>query len=263
MTNEITISPIESMRSTLVRMQPDFTAALPTQITAEKFVRATMTAVQMNPALLSADRRSLLGACMKAAQDGLLLDGREAALVTYGQKIQYMPMIGGILKKLRNSGDLLSIAANVVYEKDHFDYCLGDDESITHKPFMGRAKGEVIAVYAIVKTKEGGVYREVMTIDQIEKVRSASRASGSGPWTQWFDEMAKKTVIRRICKRLPSSADIDQVFASEAEVTGLASLVPQEKAVGLSRLKKSIAATVDAEEVQNVEDNISDNDENE
>ena len=104
--SEITISPVEAMRSTLVRMQPDFTAALPTQITAEKFVRTTMTAVQMNPALLQGDRRSLLGACMKAAQDGLMLDGREAALVVFGQKVQYMPMIGGILKKLRNSGDL-------------------------------------------------------------------------------------------------------------------------------------------------------------
>ena len=194
MSNEITISPVEAMRSTLVRMQPDFTAALPTQITAEKFVRTTMTAVQMNPALLQGDRRSLLGACMKAAQDGLMLDGREAALVVFGQKVQYMPMIGGILKKLRNSGDLLTISANVVFEKDIFDFTLGDEEKISHKPYLGRLKGDIIAVYAIAKTKDGGVYREVMTIDQIEKVRASSRASGAGPWTQWFDEMAKKTV---------------------------------------------------------------------
>ena len=250
MSNEITISPVEAMRSTLVRMQPDFTAALPTQITAEKFVRTTMTAVQMNPALLQGDRRSLLGACMKAAQDGLMLDGREAALVVFGQKVQYMPMIGGILKKLRNSGDLLTISANVVFEKDIFDFTLGDEEKISHKPFLGRMKGEIIAVYAIAKTKDGGVYREVMTIDQIEKVRASSRASGAGPWTQWFDEMAKKTVIRRLCKRLPSSADIDQVFASEAEVTGFASPVQVQESIQpapASRLKQSMAKAEEQE----------------
>jgi recombination protein RecT len=239
-------------------MQPDFTAALPTQITAEKFVRTTMTAVQMNPALLQGDRRSLLGACMKAAQDGLMLDGREAALVVFGQKIQYMPMIGGILKKLRNSGDLLTISANVVFEKDIFDFTLGDDEKISHKPYLGRLKGDIIAVYAIAKTKDGGVYREVMTIDQVEKVRASSRASGAGPWTQWFDEMAKKTVIRRLCKRLPSSADIDQVFASEAEVTGFAPPVQLQESiqpVPASRLKQSMAKVEEQEVGDDGDDN--------
>jgi recombination protein RecT len=101
MSNEIT--PMEAMRGTLVKMQPEFQSALPPQISVEKFIRTTLTAVQMNPELLSADRRSLLGACMKAAQDGLLLDGREAAPVIFrtkeGPKVQYMPMVGGILKE--------------------------------------------------------------------------------------------------------------------------------------------------------------------
>jgi len=95
---------MEAMRGTLVKMQPEFAAALPPQIPVEKFIRTTLTAVQMNPDLLQADRRSLLGACMKAAQDGLLLDGREAAPVIFntkdGKKVQYMPMVGGILKKM-------------------------------------------------------------------------------------------------------------------------------------------------------------------
>lgn len=218
------LTPMDAMRVTLTRMQPEFAAALPPQIPVEKFVRTTLTAVQMNPDLLGADRRSLLGACMKAAQDGLLLDGREAAPVIFrtkeGPKVQYMPMVGGILKKIRNSGELASIGAHVVYDKDLFKYTLGDDEKIEHTPSLDSDRGKPIAVYAIAKTKDGAIYREVMSVGDVEKVRGASRAKDSGPWVQWWDEMARKTVIRRIAKRLPSSADLDQVLANDNEASG-------------------------------------------
>lgn len=218
------LTPMDAMRGTLTRMTPEFKAALPPQIPVEKFIRTTLTAVQMNPELLSADRRSLLGAAMKAAQDGLLMDGREAAPVIFrtkdGPKVQYMPMVGGILKKIRNSGELASIAAHVVYERDMFEYELGDEEKITHKPYLGEDRGKPIACYAIAKTKDGAIYREVMSVADVERVRASSRAKDSGPWVQWWDEMARKTVIRRIAKRLPSSADLEQVLAHDNEVVG-------------------------------------------
>lgn len=253
MSNEI--APMEAMRGTLVKMQPEFAAALPPQIPVEKFIRTTLTAVQMNPDLLQADRRSLLGACMKAAQDGLLLDGREAAPVIFntkeGKKVQYMPMVGGILKKIRNSGELASISANVVYDKDDFKYELGDSESITHKPFLGEERGKQIAVYAVAKTKDGAIYREVMSVADVEKVRAASRAGKFGPWVDWWDEMAKKTVIRRMAKRLPSSADLDSVLQADNEASGFVQVerkepinitpAPEEQAAPMARLKRSIA----------------------
>lgn len=253
MTTEIT--PMEAMRGTLVKMEQEFKAALPPQIPVEKFIRTTLTAVQMQPDLLGADRRSLLGSCMKAAQDGLLTDGREAALVIFnskeGKKVQYMPMVGGILKKIRNSGELASISANVVYDRDQFEYELGDDERITHKPFLGQDRGNPIAVYAVAKTKDGAIYREVMSVSDVEKVRAASRAGKYGPWVDWWDEMAKKTVIRRMAKRLPSSADVDQVFESDNEASGFVQVQrsepvnitpsPDEQSSPLGRLKKSMA----------------------
>lgn len=253
MTTEIT--PMEAMRGTLVKMEQEFKAALPPQIPVEKFIRTTLTAVQMQPDLLGADRRSLLGSCMKAAQDGLLTDGREAALVIFnskeGKKVQYMPMVGGILKKIRNSGELASISANVVYDQDQFEYELGDDERITHKPFLGQDRGNPIAVYAVAKTKDGAIYREVMSVSDVEKVRAASRAGKYGPWVDWWDEMAKKTVIRRMAKRLPSSADVDQVFESDNEASGFVQVQrsepvnitpsPDEQSSPLGRLKKSMA----------------------
>lgn len=239
MSNEVT--PIEAVRTTLTRMTPEFLAALPSQIPVDRFIRTTVTAVQLNPALLNADRRTLLASTMRAAQDGLLCDGREAALVLFGQSVQYMPMVGGILKKLRQSGELASISAHVVHERDHFDYQLGDDERISHKPHLGEDRGNPIAVYAIARTKDGATYREVMSVTDVEKVRSASRAKNSGPWVQWWGEMARKTVIRRLAKRLPSSADLDQVLANDNEVAGIAVEPPPPAAVApLASLKQAM-----------------------
>ncbi len=263
MSNELT--PLQHMKQTLVKMNEEFKAALPPQIPVEKFVRTTLTAIQMNPELLQADRKSLLGSCMKAAQDGLLADGREAALVIFrtkdGPKVQYMPMVGGILKKVRNSGELASISAQVAYDKDMFEYELGDEERIVHKPFLGEERGRQIAVYAIAKTKDGAIYREVMSVADVEKVRGASKTGKFGPWVDWWDEMAKKTVIRRLAKRLPSSADLDQVLANDNEASGFVQQerqapinitpAPDEQAAPLSRLKASMAQaggeTIDAD----------------
>lgn len=248
MSNAITV-----FRETLNAMQGELKNALPPQISTEKFVRTTLTAVQMQPAILEADRTSILGSCMKAAQDGLLLDGREAALVIFntktGKKVQYMPMVGGILKKIRNSGELQTISSHVVYEKDHFEYELGDEERITHKPYLGEDRGSVIAAYAIAKTKDGGIYRDVMTVGEINKVRASSRASNTGPWVDWYDEMAKKTVLRRLAKRLPSSADLDQVIESDNEVVGFVQK-PVEKDITPPKTERpsSLQAVVDAVE---------------
>lgn len=127
---------ISNIRKTLSTpgMQQQIKAALPPQIDPERFTRVAMTAIQSAPTLLNQNRESLFGACIKAAQDGLLPDGKEAALVPFKGQVQYMPMLAGILKKVRNSGELLTISAHVVHEADEFEYELGDEERIYHKP---------------------------------------------------------------------------------------------------------------------------------
>jgi len=198
-------------------MQPQFAAALPPHVPPARFVRVAMTAVQSNPELLQAERKTLFAACMRAAQDGLLPDGREGALVIFKGKVQWMPMIAGILKKVRQSGELLSIAAHVVHARDEFRYQLGDEERVYHVPYLDGEPGEERLVYAIAKTRDGGVYREIMTVAEIEKVRAVSRAREGGPWSTWWGEMAKKTVLRRLAKRLPMSTDADEVLRREDE----------------------------------------------
>lgn len=233
-TREIVVAD-EGLRTQIAKMDKQFAAALPPHIPVERFTRVIQTALTGNPDLQKADRASLFEAAMKAAQDGLLPDGRDGALVIFNtkdqaaskasgrdvwkKKVQWMPMVGGILKKIRNSGELLSISAHVVYTLDKFYYCLGDDEKIEHEPLLGSDnRGVPMCVYAIAKTKDGGIYREVMTLKDVEKVRNVSKAKDSGPWTQWWDEMARKTVIRRLAKRLPTSADLDDLLRHDDEL---------------------------------------------
>jgi recombination protein RecT len=219
-------TPSEQFRSQLTRQEAEIATALPPHMPVERFMRVVLTAVNGNSALLQADRRSLFESAMKAAQDGLLPDGRDGALVIYRtkvngewiQKVQWMPMVGGILKKIRNSGELLTISAYVAYERDEFEYSLGDEESIKHRPHLGDDRGAPKLVYAIAKTKDGGVYREIMTFADVEKVRGISRAKDNGPWKDWWDEMAKKTVIRRLAKRLPMSSDLDDLIRRDDEL---------------------------------------------
>jgi recombination protein RecT len=200
----------------LIEMKSHLAQALPAGIAADRFIRVTLTAIQLQPELLECERKSLLLACLRAANDGLMPDGREGAFVVFKdskRKIktaQWMPMYAGLLKKVRNTGELVSISANVVYERDHFDYELGDEERIVHKPAIGD-RGKPIAAYAIAKLKSGGIEREVMDATAIRQVQSVSRAtSDDGPWAKWPDEMARKTVIRRLYKRLPSSTEMDR-----------------------------------------------------
>src|SRR5690349_24382621 len=137
---ERTANPVAVIRQNLVAMEPEFKAALPPHIPVDRFKRVALTAIQNTPALANADRRSLFGAFVKLAQDGLLPDGREAAVVMFGNRAQAMPMIGGILKRIRQSGEVSRVSAQVVHENDQFTVRYGFDEDVEHvPPEIGRA----------------------------------------------------------------------------------------------------------------------------
>lgn len=218
-----------------------FKMVLPSHISPEKFQRTLLTAAQTNPDLLTCDRQSLLNACMKAAQDGLLPDGREAALVKYvtrqkigGQwqsvaTVSYLPMVYGLRKKILQSEEVADIFAGVVYRQEieagRFIYEEGSERMLRHKPLLDPefvpADEDVVLAYSVATFKDGSKSFEVMRRGEINKVRQVSQVGSTGrtdrqgnaieakgPWVEWFSEMAKKTVIRRHSKWLPMSSDI-------------------------------------------------------
>lgn len=237
MTQQKQENPIKEFRSLMEGgMRAEIAKALPKDIDPDRFIRTTITAVQMNQDLLYADRRSLMSACMRAAQDGLLPDGREAVLNIYNTKVknngreewvqmvQYLPMVRGVLKTLRNSGAVAHLDAAAVYEKDEFLFERGDDPRLIHKPYLGDDDpGKIIAAYIVVRLSNGEVHREVMPRRDIEKTREASK-SGTGansPWTKWYDQMAIKAVVKRAAKLLPTSSDrLDRLIDHDNEAMG-------------------------------------------
>lgn len=211
------LTVVDQVRNQLTAMQPQFAAALPKHVDPARFVRVVMTAVQMTPSLLDADRRTLFASAMRASQMGLLPDSREGAIVTFKNQAQFMPMVAGIMKLVRNSGEISTWSVQAVYENDQFDFCLGDEEHITHKPSLAN-RGKLIAVYSIVTMKDGEKSREVMSVEDVNAIRARSRSGNSGPWQTDFAEMAKKTVVRRHSKRLPLSTDIDGMIKEDDEL---------------------------------------------
>jgi len=224
------LTPAQAINAGLEKMTGSFVQSLPKHITVDRFKRTIMTAVNMNPDLASADRRSLFNSALKAASDGLLPDGREAALVTFKDRknnrvlVQYLPMVFGTLKKLRQSGEIASISARCVYEKEieqgRFEFKIVDGaEHLRHDPILIGERGKMVLVYATARFRDGTVQNEPMTLADVNKARAVSRTGDSeyGPWTKWFDEMARKTAIKRLSKYLPLSAEDFRVLDRDDE----------------------------------------------
>lgn len=215
------LTPIKQFQHEVESREAAFASSLPAHIPMERFKRVVLRAVQKDPNLLGADRASLLSAAMDAANDGLLPDGREGAMVIYNtkvgnnwiKKVQWMPMIFGILKKVRNSGELKALSVRIVYGGDQFRHWIDEGgEHLLYEAADNPDKTIFRRAFAQALTTSGGVYLEVMDAEDIEKVRNVSRAKDKGPWVDWFEEMAKKTVLRRLAKRLPMSTDLDDLM---------------------------------------------------
>lgn len=215
-----------------VGMKAMMAETLPKHIDPDGFARTVQTALQVQPELLDCAPRSLMIACMKAATDGLILDGREAAMIVrsvnvgtkqaakWEKQATYQPMVQGLMKLARNSGEIVSIVAHVVYSNDRFQYVLGDDERIEHLPApLSEKSGEPVAAYAIVKLKDGTAVREVMRASAILNIAAQGKNAfqydpGQG---KNFAEWWRKTVIRRITKYIPRSSDAVGRFKEAAE----------------------------------------------
>lgn len=221
---------IDVVRDQFERMGDQFKAVLPAHIPVERFARVVMTAIQNNPQLLQAPRKELFNASMKAAQDGLLPDGREGALVLRkkGQSfsITWQPMIAGVRKKARNSGEISTWDAHVVFENDYFQFQLGDAPQINHTYDLKAPRGEPVGAYSVCMLKDGTKSYEVMSADEINSIRDRSdgwKAFKAGyikstPWSTDWAEMARKTVAKRHSKVLPMSTDLDDLIRRDDEL---------------------------------------------
>jgi recombination protein RecT len=217
MANDVATQP--KWKGTLEKAMPKMADALPAHITQDKFRQVAATAIGNTPMLrecMESNPAKVLTALTQCASDGLLPNGKQAALVPFrskgGMDLTYIPMIAGVLQRMRNSGEVESVSARIVYEQDEFEVVYGDEEKIVHTPCKTGKQGDPIGAYAIIRLTSGEVYREYMTRAEIMQVKNASRAKG-GPWSGPFEtEMWRKTVLKRAAKYCPFSDDVAAVL---------------------------------------------------
>jgi recombination protein RecT len=202
---------------------------LPQHITKERMAKLAFGMMRTNAKLASAARRnpaSFVNAIMHASKLGLE-PGIDAHLVPYENKrqntveIQCIPDYRGLLKLARNSGEITSISIQIAYTNDTFDLSLGTEDKMTHKPKLTGDRGEPMLVYAVAKFRDGSHHVEWMSVEDINKIRDGSSGyrialatakkynkEPDSPWINSWEEMARKTLARRISKYLPRSIEI-------------------------------------------------------
>jgi recombination protein RecT len=234
--NSPPVKPIDTVRAALEKMKSQFQMVLPKHITAERLFRVAMTAIQQTPKLLECDRQSLYSAVMRSAQLGLEPDGilGQAYLIPFKGKVQFIAGYKGLIDLARRSGEVSNIIAKEVCENDEFEVDFSKEIPFVHKPELYGDRGEVTHFWAMARFKDGGFHWDYMTKEEVIAIRDGSSgwksavqfakrdAEGkiteiNSPWENHFNEMGKKTAIRRIAKFLPMSVQRAAAFDELAD----------------------------------------------
>ena len=195
---------------------------LPQHVTPERLLRIAISEVRRNPQLANCSSASLLSAIFSCASLGLEPGGPlgHAYLIPYGQECTFQVGYKGMIDLARRSGQIESLSARAVYQNDAFQYSFGLHEDLVHQPATGD-RGQLTHAYAVARLKDGGIQFEVMDRQELEEVRDGSQGyqmakkynKKDTPWISSFDEMCRKTVIRRLFKYLPVSVEIATVVS--------------------------------------------------
>ena len=189
----------------------EFIKVLPESITPDRFVRVVITEMRSNQKLMECEKASVLGSLMQCAELGLVPSKTtgHCYLVPYGKNCNLIVGYKGLIELATRSGEITSIEAHVIREHDDFDVQLGTTKSITHTPnFL--EDGNVIGAYAVATFKNGETQFEVMKRSEIDKIRNMSK--GGNIWKDHFEEMSKKTAVRRLIKYLPVNPELEKAL---------------------------------------------------
>lgn len=198
---------------------------LPKHLTPDRMARVALTAILKTPKLADCKPESLLQALMLCSQAGLEPDGRNAHLIPYGDQVQVIFDYKGLVALAERNG-VECIYADKVCQNDEFDAWVEEGEKkLKHRVNWKSSRGEAYAYYASCR-RNGRLDYEVMTKDEVDTIRKRSRASGNGPWVTDYDEMAKKTVLRRMSKRWDLSSEVAEFITADDDVPAN---IPQAK----------------------------------
>lgn len=182
---------------------------LPRHMTPERVIKVALMAFSKTPKLQECSIESVAQSVLQASELGLEAGGvlGHAYLVPFKGTCTLIVGYRGLIKLARQSGEVDDIEAHPVYANDKFRLTFGLNPVLEHEPNLEGDPGQLRFVYAIARMTGGGHHLEVMTKSQIDKIRAGSQGRDQSPWRDNYDEMSRKTVIRRLCKYLPLSPE--------------------------------------------------------
>lgn len=191
----------QSLMAVIEARKDQFKDLLPKYLTPEKLFRVAQMAISKQPLILNCTPASFLVAMMDAAKSGLEPDGRQAALVPYGNQVQFQPMYQGMIKQAVREGAAKKIEARVVHAHDRFRIWYDPEPHVEHEPCL-EDEGDIIGAYAYAILPDGNLQVEWMNRRQLDHIKAKAK-SRSGPWQTDEEEMFRKSPVKRLFKYLP------------------------------------------------------------
>lgn len=208
----------------LVKMEDLLSNIVPTEMCAKRLIRLFYVELSNNKDLNKCSIESICGAIMSCAQYGLEpgIAGMVYLIPRYDKDTKTTKLtvnLGyrGMIEMAYRTGLVSTVKAFTVYENDEFSIELGNNDNIVHKRKIGN-KGKSVGYYAIITMKDGEKHFDFMDIEDVEAIRLRSKTPDYGPWKTDYDQMALKSVIRRILKLAPTSVRLNSAISfDEAE----------------------------------------------
>ncbi len=206
---------VEGFRSSLVKFEPTIASVLPAYVKPERVIALGLTAATKNPKLFECTMESVALALIQVAQWDLEI-GRTAHLVPFGNTCTAIADWKGLVELMLRSGHVKDVKARAVYSKEYFRVTEGLRADLEHTPSYDTAnRGDLMAFYAVAFLARGGGTFEVMTKEDVDKIRSRARSKDSEAWVNHYVEMGKKTAIRRLAKRMPQTPSLQSALSTE------------------------------------------------
>lgn len=216
---DVKAAPVGPSITNLQKVQSDvvkYVSNLQNEERAAEFATRVALIARDNEKLrnaINANPDSFLTALLASASLDLMPNTPEqlAHIIPYGNAVQFQIGYKGLIKLARRSGEVLSISAENVFKGDDFEVQFGSERTIHHIPDFDVDRtnyGLVTHAYAVAKLKNGETQFAVMTRKELDKIQATVKSSSTdSPWKQWPERQSIKTVLKRLCQLLPSSAD--------------------------------------------------------
>jgi len=189
-------------------------------LTSARMSGIVLDATMRDPSLLQCDLSSIVRCVVTSAELGLEIASPlgEAYIVPYNGIATFIAGYKGLVKLALQTPSIARLESRVVYRGDEFAYEYGTAPVIVHKPGTGSRVDEklVTHAYAVVHYTNGGTQFEVMERDELERIRSKSRAR-KGPWLKETIAMYRKCPIRKLANYIELSPLARDAFSKDEE----------------------------------------------